>query len=108
MATTLSNAMCNALLDEYFYNFGDPLYAVLYDDSNVEIDTVAVNFGQAVSKQAETTGSFYFTVTAGTTVAKLEFEDVSSNIIETYDLSNETFTINGGYTVNYYRKSLGV
>ena len=90
----------NAMLDKYFYNDGNVLYAVLYDNTNTQVGFQTVSFPQASNGEVENSAAMIFTIDAGDTVAKLEIEDESQTVYLIEDLEDKTFSTQGTYSIN--------
>lgn len=100
----ISNVLLNAALDAYFWRGGLPTAMKLYNTSDGLIDTETVYFSEASGGSTEVT-SVVFAVSAGTTVDYVTL-DISGTVFETVEVANETFSTNGTYTINLFRKTL--
>jgi len=96
----ISASIYNAMLDKYFYNEGNVLYAVLYDNTDTQVGFQNVSFPKASSAEVENSSAIIFTIDAGDTVAKLEIEDEASLVILEEDLEDKTFSTQGTYSIN--------
>jgi len=96
----LSTTVYNKMLDKYFYNEGNTLYAVLYDDNDVQVGFQLVSFPNASNGEVQNSSAIVFSINAGETVSKLEIEDENSFLILVEDLENKTFATNGTYSIN--------
>ena len=89
----------NSMLDKYFYNNGDVLYAILYDNTNTQVGFQSVSFPQASNGEVQNSSAIVFTINAGDTVSKLEIEDDTNFVILEEDLENKTFSTQGTYSI---------
>ena len=96
----ISPLIYNAMLDKYFYNEGNVLYAVLYDNTDTQVGFQNVSFPEASSAEVENSAAIIFTIDAGDTVAKLEIENEASLVILEEDLEDKTFSTQGTYSIN--------
>ena len=96
----ISTTIYNAMLDKYFYNEGNVLYAVLYDNTDTQVGFQTVAFPQASGGGVENSAAVIFTIAAGDTVAKLEIEDETNFVILEEDLEDKTFSTQGTYSIN--------
>ena len=100
----ISNVVLNAMLDNKFYRSGAASTLRLYNSSDGLIDSETVYFSAASGGSTEVT-SVVFAVSAGTTVDYVTVYD-GTDVVETAEVTNETFAVNGTYTINLFRKTL--
>jgi hypothetical protein len=102
----ISNVEFNKMLDLEFYRSGGATVMRLYDSADTLIDSETVYFSQASGGSTEVE-NVVFAVPSGKTVDYITlYNGTLSDVFETAEVTNETFTSNGTYTINLFRKTL--